>query len=243
MLIVNADDLGSCEVATDSAMFCFARRRISSGSAMVFMKDSERAAKETCGAGLDVGLHINLSEEFSGRSVPEWLRKAHRDVRRFLTVNKYALVVFNPLLIKQFESVLTAQLDEFDRLFGRPPSHLDGHQHLHLATNVLVQRLLPTGARVRRSLSFRPGEKGPVNRWYRGAVNGILKRRYRVTDHFFLLSHNLSASKLEHVLTLARNSSVELAVHPQRAAEYDVLMSDAYANAISQVRLVGYDAL
>jgi predicted glycoside hydrolase/deacetylase ChbG (UPF0249 family) len=239
MLIVNADDLGRSIAATDAAMACYAKGRISSTSAMVFMMDSERASA----AGLDVGLHVNFSEEFSASSVPEKLRKAHDQIRSFLNANKYALLIFNPLLIQQFETVFVAQLAEFNRLYGRAPSHLDGHQHLHLATNMLVQRVLPTGAKVRRSFSFRHGEKSFVNRWYRSAVDRSLMLRHRVTNYFFSLSDHLTPERFERVISLARRSDVELMVHPHRPAEYAFLMGDAYGEALSKVRLAGYDAL
>jgi len=243
MLIVNADDLGRSKAETDAVMVCYAKGRITSTSAMVFMTDSERASEAASGAGLDVGLHVNFSEEFSAGSVPKELRKAHDQIRRFLTAHKYALLIFNPLLIRQFEFVFAAQLAEFNRLYGRSPSHLDGHQHLHLATNMLVQRVLPTGAKVRRSFSFRHREKSFVNRWYRSAVDRRLMRRHRVTDHFFSLSDYLAPDRFERVICLAREADVELMVHPHRPAEYAFLMSDAYVEALSRVRLAGYDAL
>ena len=45
------------------------------------------------------------------------------------------------------------------------------------------------------------------------------------------------------MICLAREANVELMVHPQRRAEYEFLMSDAYIEALSRVRLAGYDAL
>jgi YdjC-like protein/SIS domain len=81
MLIVNADDLGRSKAETDAAMVCYAKGRITSTSAMVFMTDSERASEAASGAGLDVGLHVNFSEEFSVGSVPTELRKAHDQIR------------------------------------------------------------------------------------------------------------------------------------------------------------------
>jgi predicted glycoside hydrolase/deacetylase ChbG (UPF0249 family) len=139
--------------------------------------------------------------------------------------------------------VFAAQLSEFSRLYGREPSHLDGHQHVHLATNMLVQRVLPKGAKVRRSFSFRQGERSFVNRWYRSVVDRSLMRRHRVTDYFFSLSDYLSPDKLKRVIGLARQSNVELMVHPERPAEYAFLMSDAYVEALSDVPMAGYDAL
>ena len=242
MLIVNADDLGRCKAATDAVTSCYANGRVTSASAMVFMENSERAAA-ALGGGLDVGLHVNFSEQFSAKLVPDLVRLEHDRIRRFLGVNRYALLMFNPLLVRQFELVFAAQLAEFVRLYGREPSHFDGHQHLHLATNMLVQRILPLGAKVRRSFSFRHGEKSFVNRWYRSAVDRSLKRRHRVTDYFYSLSDYLTPDRLQPVIALAEQSDVELMVHPQRPTEYAFLMSDAYFEALSHVRLAGYASL
>src|SRR5215472_6978785 len=44
-LIVNADDWGRDTLTTNSILECSARRAVSSVSAMVFMEDSDRAAK------------------------------------------------------------------------------------------------------------------------------------------------------------------------------------------------------
>jgi hypothetical protein len=108
---------------------------------------------------------------------------------------------------------------------------------------MLLQRVLPTGAKVRRSFSFRHGEKNFMNRWYRSAVDRTLMRRHYMTDHFFSLSDYLTPDRFERVICLARETDVEVMVHPQRRAEYVFLMSDAYIEALSGVRLAGYDAL
>src|SRR2546427_6378463 len=49
-------------------------------------------------------------------------------------------------------------------------------------SNMLVSCPIPLGQKVRRSLSFEPGEKGFINRGYRNFVNLRLARRYRITD-------------------------------------------------------------
>ena len=146
-----------------------------------------------------------------------------------------ALLFFNPLLTREFEFVFAAQLAEFNRLYDRPPTHIDGHQHFHLASNMLIQNILPQGARVRRSFSFERGEKGLVNRCYRRIVDWWLNRRHRTTDHFFSLSDHLAPAKFEKVLSLAGGSTVELMAHPERQNEYQFLMSDGYLEAVSDV--------
>lgn len=240
MLIVNADDLGRDRQATDAALACYERGRITSTSAMVFMVDSERAAELARRTGIEVGLHLNLSEPFTAPDVPDKLRQNQQRICRFLKSSKYALLWYHPFLQKEFKSVFQAQYAEYTRLYGIEPTHIDGHQHMHLATNVLLGRLLPDGVNVRRSFSFRPGEKSLVNRWYRAAVDRWLKRRHVLTDYFFALSQNLRIEQLRRVVELARQAKVELMTHPQLASEYEFLMSDPYGQAIADIPLASY---
>jgi len=210
---------------------------------MVFMEDSERAAQLALRAGLEAGLHLNLSERFSADGIPARIREPHEAVRRFLTAGKYALLVYNPFLNAKLRLVFDAQYAEFLRLYGRPPSHLDGHQHMHLATNMLIQRILPAGAKVRRSFSFLPGEKSAVNRWYRAFVDRRLARRHRLTDRFFSLAQHLTRDRLERIVVLAGKENVELMAHPALPREFEFMMSGSYGEALSRVRLGGYDVL
>ena len=243
MLIVNADDLGRLKTATDAALSCHANNRITSTSAMVFMDDSERAAELALSSRIDVGLHINFSEKFSAASVPARLRDDHDQICRFLRASKYAVLLYHPLLAGNFRYVFEVQYAEFLRLYGRTPTHFDGHQHMHLASNMLIQRILPIGAKVRRSFSFSPGEKSFVNRLYRSGVDCSLARRHHLTDYFLSLSNHLTLDHLEMVITLAKEANVELMTHPQRPCEYDFLMSEGYCEALSRVRLGSYDSL
>jgi predicted glycoside hydrolase/deacetylase ChbG (UPF0249 family) len=242
MLIVNADDLGRAQAATDNILSSHAKKRISSTSAMVFMEDSERAAELALASGIDVGLHINLSEKFTASAVPPAVRESHERICRFLRASKYALLFYHPGLRRQFRDVYQAQYDEFLRLYRREPSHIDGHQHMHLASNMLIAQLLPQGAKVRRSFSFQPGEKSVFNRWYRAAVDRTLARRHRLTDGFFSLAQQTAPGRLERVVDLAKSRNVELMTHPQIPAEYEFLMSDRYGNLLSQTHLAGHNA-
>src|SRR5258708_29847218 len=180
MLIVNADDLGRSKSATDNALSCYARQRITSTSAMVFMEDSERAAELILKSGIDVGLHLNFSEGFTGGSVPERLYHSQAHICRFLRTSRYSLLFYNPLLRQQFRDVFQAQYSEFVRLYGCTPSHLDGHHHMHLASNMLIDEIMPSGAKVLRSFSFRHGERTFANRLYRARVARWLGRPYRL---------------------------------------------------------------
>jgi predicted glycoside hydrolase/deacetylase ChbG (UPF0249 family) len=240
MLIINADDLGRNRAATDSILACHTRGCVTSTSAMVFMEDSPRAATLARDAGIDIGLHLNFSERFTGEPVPPSLRADQDRLRRFLKASKYALLVPNPFLVGAFRRVCKAQHEEFVRLYDREPSHVDGHQHLHLATNVLLQRLLPAGVRVRRSFSFRSGEKSFFNRAYRVWVDRQLSRRHRLTDYFYDLPPAPVGPRLASLLALARTHVVEMMTHPERPADYEFLMSSSFADAIADATLGDY---
>ncbi len=237
MLTINADDLGRSQSETDVVLECHRRGRVTATSAMVFMADSERAAGLALDNGIRVGLHLNLSEALSGIGVSTELRRRHDNVRRFLSASRYALILFNPLLMADFAEVIEAQFGEFRRLYGADPGHVDGHQHMHLATNVLVQRLLPRGAHVRRSFSFAPGEKSALNRWYRARVDRALASRHRLGEHFFSLSQILASGGVDEMLALSSTTEVELMVHPAWPHEYEFLTSDDFGRALQNARV------
>ena len=225
MLIINADDWGRSVLETDRAFDCFQRQRITSVSAMVFMNDSERAAELARRSGLPAGLHLNLSEPFTGVRPDAGTAAGHEQIVRFLMSSKYAVLIYNPWLRLKLRQTFQAQLDEFVRLYGQSPTHIDGHQHRHLWANLLFEEVIPRGQRVRRSFSFWPGEKGLLNRSYRRWVDRGLQSRYRVTDFFFSLRHGLQHQRLHRVFSLARTAKVELMTHPKEAAEFEYLMS------------------
>jgi hypothetical protein len=238
MLIINADDWGGWAAATDTALASYRKGRISRVSAMVFMEDSERAAALAREADMDVGLHLNFSQRFTNETrAHRQVAESHRSVVRFLRSSKYALLLYNPLLRKQFREVFQAQVDEFVQLYGKPPSHYDGHQHMHLSSNVLMGHLLPDGARVRRSFSFFPGEKSVINRAYRRWVDRRLAARHRLTDYFCSLSQQEKWGRFDRVTSLARTAMVELMVHPERREESDYLTSGEFGAILSQIQL------
>jgi len=228
MLIINADDWGRSRAETDAALACHRAGRITSASGMVFMEDSERAADLAKNCQIDIGLHVNLTEQFNAKNATKELCESQNLVARFLKRSKYAVIIYNPFLRQRFRHVFQAQLDEFFRIYGTPPSHFDGHQHMHLCSNMLIDALIPAGQKIRRSFSFWPGEKSVLNRAYRSFVSGWLARRYRLPDYFFSLLQCLRTGRVSRVNEFARTASVELMTHPIEVEEYAFLMSENY---------------
>jgi hypothetical protein len=227
MLIINADDFGRTRLATDRILEGCRQGAVTSTSAMVFMEDSERAAELAMAAGIDTGLHLNFTQRFSARGCLPHVVEPQEQIVRFLTKNKFAELFYHPGLQRQFHYVFQAQLEEFLGLFGRAPSHFDGHHHMHLCANMLLGKVIPAGEKIRRSFSFFPGQKSCVNSGYRWLVDKWIRRRYRSTDFLFALTDCIRFEGFARVVALARRAIVELETHPEEPAELEWLLSDA----------------
>src|ERR1043166_7762864 len=231
MLTINADDWGRSVAETNAALNCFKAGRITSVSAMVFMIDSERAAELAKENRVETGLHLNFSEAFSAK-ISERLRDCQERTLSYLKQNKYSQLFYNPFLRSAFSYSYRAQVKEFMRLFGKRPSHVDGHHHMHLCANVVFSNLIPAGTKTRRNFSFWSGEKSSLNRFYRALIDRRLARRYRLTDYFFDLTQCIEEKKLERAVSLAKYGSVELMTHPVIKQETDYLMSDEFSRIL-----------
>jgi predicted glycoside hydrolase/deacetylase ChbG (UPF0249 family) len=240
MLIINADDWGRSVAETDAALRCYQRGRVTSVSAMVFMDDSERAAELAKKNELDVGLHLNFTEKFTTNRYPEPLGNYHGEIVRFLRGSKYSQLLYNPFLRKKFVYSYEAQAEEFARLYDMPPSHIDGHHHMHLCANVLLSTLIPAGMKMRRNFSFWPREKSLFNRTYRSLIDCWLARRYQLPEYFFDLTQCIQQKKLDRVAALAKSSNVELMTHPIVHSEAEYLMGDEFRELLQRLDVGSY---
>ena len=204
----------------------------------MFMEDSERAAALALDGGVEAGLHVNFTTPFSATQCPVQLVSHQQALAEYLLRHRFAQVVYHPGLVRSFEYVVAAQVDEFRRLYGSEPNRFDGHHHMHLCTNVLVQKLLPTGAVVRRSFSFQAGEKSAANRLYRWMIDGVLARRYRIVELFVSLAPLQPALRLQRILSLARGLVVEIETHPVDPSEYRFLVSGQISSGARGLRIV-----
>ena len=236
-LIVNADDWGRDQFTTDRIRDCVLFRSVTAASAMVFMEDSERAASLAQDCGVDVGLHLNFTTEFSSPRMHTPLVEHQQKVAGCLRAHRYAPLVFHPLLQRSFEYLVKAQIDEFTRLYKEPPDRIDGHHHMHLCTNLLFSGdLFSREIRMRRNFSFRQGEKSLANRLYRRLVDSHLARRYRMTDYLFSIMP-MHPERLDIIFAMAGSSIVELETHPVNAEEFRLLTSVEFARKTADILL------
>lgn len=238
LIIVNADDFGLRSAATDAIVECYDARGISSTTAMVWMKDSRRAAALAGASGIPLGLHLNLTDPFTDPVTPPLVRD--RQARLISFFRRPTRWLFNPLLHRAIESAIQDQLDAFRLIYSVEPSHLDGHHHVQFTPNVLLSRTLPASMKLRRTYTFDRGEKIFAKRAFRALMHASLVRRYRTPDYFFDLRHlhpDLGGSGVESKLDLARSASVEVMCHPEIADERRVLLSGVWVDGLHALRV------
>jgi len=234
-LIINADDWGRDRDTTESILECARRRTISSASAMVFMEDSERGAALAKEYDVDVGLHLNFTSPFTAPDCPPELKGRQSKLAAYLGRHPLARIVFHPGLREDFAYVVAAQMDEYRRIYGVTPRRIDGHHHQHLCANVLFGGLLPPDALARRNFSFRSGEKGVVNRFYRKTMDRWLSREHRLVDGLYSLLPLQPVSRLQQIVALARYQIVELETHPVNPEERSFLMGAGIFQVIGDI--------
>lgn len=228
---------------TDAIAACFAAGRVTSATAMVFMADSERAAARARAIGLPVGLHLNLSEPFSGAAVPEPVLRRQRRLAVAFGDRRRRLRRWlpSPTLRSAIERCVVDQLAEFRRLYGREPTHVDGHKHVHISPTVARTPAL-TGFKLRRALTDTPG-RAFIESARRGRHRRTLQRS-SVTDgclSMWSMRDELLAGREPQALRLAPGQVVEVMAHPGLPEEWPLLMSDAWAGALAGVRLGTYE--
>jgi len=242
MLIINADDLGMDRLTTDRILDCFRHKRISNTTAMMFMGDSERSAEAAMSCHLPVGLHLNFTKPFDARYVTSTLRDYHNTLVKYFTGVKHARIIYNPFIRRHVDYCFKAQFEEFERLYGKPPTHIDGHHHVHLTANLMFSYLIPSATKIRRNVSFSK-KKSFFSNWWRSLIDKIIKKRFQTTDLFLGLYSYVDAIDILSMIEKTNDCSVEFMVHPGLLPEYDFLISDRFAEIIQGAKMSSYDAL
>lgn len=123
-VVVNADDFGLTDGVNAGVIDAHLRGIVTSTSLMVRAEAAAAAAQLAAQhPSLGVGLHLDLGEWVHGAA--GW---------------EPAYVVVDTDDADAVAVEITAQLTAFEVLLGRPPTHLDSHQHVHRADP--VRRLL-----------------------------------------------------------------------------------------------------
>jgi len=227
MINVNADDLGISKTVTDRIINCYDNGRIHSGSLMVFMVDSDRAAELAIEMKMPIGLHLNFDQPFTAKNLSNKLLNHHNELCVYLNRSKWNQAIFNPLLINSFDYAFKSEWDTFVKLTGNEPKKIDGHHHMHLCMNMVLSSTYPKGIRIRRNFDFINKKPNAINKFYRYILNKWLVSRYRCSDYFFSI-RPISNQRIKKIFNLSRTlgSKIELMVHPGEDKEYIYLLSN-----------------
>ncbi len=246
LLIVNGDDWGASEPTTDLILSCVRVGAVTSVSGMVFMADSARAAQLAGTADLAVGLHLNLTHPFDGPGLDPGVRDRQARIVAKLAADDGPSLGRLPGWVAELGSCIADQLGEFRRLYGRPPSHVDGHEHVHHSPAIVLSPALEAGMKIRPPLTFMPREKPLVNRMLRSLTKRAERVRFRTPSYFFSLRDmhpRLGGRDLEEKLALSSGSSVEVMTHPSWEDEHAILLDPDWLRLIGQRPLGSYDDL
>ena len=115
VLIVNADDYGRSPGVNQGVIRAHEEGIVTSATLMVRWPDAQEAAGYARRSGsLSVGLHLDLGE---------WLYEGDEWRPRYEVLSEFSQ--------EAVAEEIGAQLERFEGLMGRPPTHLDSHQHVH----------------------------------------------------------------------------------------------------------------
>ncbi|HBO23295.1 MAG TPA: chitin disaccharide deacetylase [Providencia sp.] len=130
LLIVNADDFGLCQAVNYGIIESHRNGIVHSTSAMVNMPGIFHAAKLSHEyPTLAVGMHFVLTAGTPLSSIPSLTREG--------MLGKWLWEIdSSELALGEIEQELHRQYDYFVQVFGRKPSHIDSHHHVHMLAGI-----------------------------------------------------------------------------------------------------------
>jgi chitin disaccharide deacetylase len=191
VLIVNADDFGRSGGVNAGVIRCHEEGIVTSASLMVRWPCAAEAAAYARRGSLGVGLHLDLGE---------WV---YRDGGWRASYQVLAEETPEAVALE-----LTRQLEEFERLVGRPPDHLDSHQHVH-RDEPARGPVLALGERLGV-----PVREAAAEIAYSGVFYGQDGRGYPVPEA-------ITAKALIAAIEALPVGTTELACHPAAVVDHD----------------------
>jgi predicted glycoside hydrolase/deacetylase ChbG (UPF0249 family) len=170
ILVVNADDFGLTPGVSRGILKAHRDGVVTSTTAVMNLEpqddlDAQAAAESRLG----IGLHVNLTWG-APVSPPGTVPSLVDGEGRFRRDRELAARLASPDEVRR---ELEAQLGRFARRFGRPPTHLDSHHHVHRQPEVMDAVMdLAVAARV------------PLRSQDEGFRQGLRRHGVRTPDHF-----------------------------------------------------------
>jgi hypothetical protein len=216
-LIVNADDFGRTAGINEGTLEAYVMGIVTSATVMVLEPAAEQgiALARAAAPGLGLGLHFTITGGGTCASAPDNLRKlapAGRFVRSFEDLP-------DRIPAEEVRRELEAQIALFEKMAGKPPTHLDSHHHS--ALHISVQPVFATVARER---------KLPVRASNHRVRAQLQEEKIPVPDYFIesFFGSGATSANLRFVLEHLRDGVSELMCHPGHPDE-SLLQGSSYA--------------
>lgn len=196
-LIVNADDFGQSAGVNQGVMLAHERGILTSASLMVRWPAAAEAAEYgRRRTTLSLGLHLDLGE---------WVYQEGEWVLLYKVVS-----LRDPAAVRE---EVHRQLDDFRRLTGREPTHLDSHQHVHREKPVRA-----VAEEMARQIGVPLRGCSPAVR-YRGDF-------YGQTAEGATLPEAISIEAMIRILDTLKEGVTELSCHPAATPDLDTMYRD-----------------
>jgi hypothetical protein len=131
LLIVNADDFGLCKAQNYGIIEAFTNGVVTSTTAMVNMAGIEHAATlSAANPKLGVGMHFVLTLGRPLTAMPGLVRNG--ELGKWI----WDLASDGRLPLEEIRQELECQYARFIELFGREPTHIDSHHHVHMIPQI-----------------------------------------------------------------------------------------------------------
>lgn len=143
--ILCADDYGMTEAVSRGLLEVASAGRISAASAMASLPDWRRAARDWAAArpAADLGLHVTLTVGAPLGPMPRLAPGGE-----FPGLGTLAAAALSRRLPRdEIEAEIGRQIDAFCDATGAAPTHVDGHQHVHVLPGVRAALFAALAAR------------------------------------------------------------------------------------------------
>ncbi|OLC01045.1 MAG: hypothetical protein AUH30_01115 [Candidatus Rokubacteria bacterium 13_1_40CM_68_15] len=220
-LIVNADDFGLTRGVSAGILDAHRHGIVTSTTVLVTADIDREQLAAARDSGLGMGIHVNLTlgaPLTQARSLIDGNGRFVRDARR-------VAAQADP---KDVEAEVAAQLERFEKLVGRKPTHLDSHHHVAVYAPV-AEVVLSAARRVGVAVRSQDAQ-------VRARARAL---RLTTPDHFFGASgpdaYWSRATTLRHLRSLPPGVS-EFMTHPGR---YDEALGSSRYGRQRETELVG----
>ena len=157
--VLCADDFGMSEAVSRGLLEAALAGRVSAASAMTSLPDWPRAARDwaACSPDADLGLHVTLTSGAPLGTMPRFAPSGELP-----GVGQLAAAALRGVLpLDEIEDQIGRQIDAFRDSFGAPPSHVDGHQHVHVLPGVRTALLSALARRGMSTVFIRDSSDAP----------------------------------------------------------------------------------